>query len=424
MTENTQAMTVTEEQAPEIKREERPQLELLARLLSGQTAPDEVEIGRWPTLFRVAVNHRVITSLTAVIRNAELELPEGLENRVRGYEYKQKMQAMKLDDVVVQARDALDKAGIPTLWLKGIALSHTVYDSAWMRMMVDVDVLVPRDQRQQALDTLVSAGFLLSDAHVGNKLQSEFVTNHYQLYGGVQKSVLCELHYDLIKPRLGPLSDEQLDWFWSQSEIVDTEIGELRILKTEAMLLHLAIHDIFAHDMLDISQDSHERMRLQRKLDVHRLLLASTPDWALLTAKAQELDWVTPLIYSLEDVRYYFNTPVPQDVLDELRAIQSGKKGKPVQLESTSEVRVMDFWQRFRMMPFSVKMRYMRTAILPPREKMRFVYNLPEAEPAWWDYPPVALTALHCADSSDLQIVSLSLDTINEPPTCGGSFHL
>ncbi len=50
-----------------------------------------------------------------------------------------------------QVQTALSEAGIPCLWLKGAALTRTIYPEIGLRPMSDLDVLVPYDQREAAL---------------------------------------------------------------------------------------------------------------------------------------------------------------------------------------------------------------------------------------------------------------------------------
>ena len=56
-----------------------------------------------------------------------------------------------LNNYRAQIDAALRESGIPTLWLKGIALAHTVYPQPWTRPMVDLDLLVPYKLKEAAL---------------------------------------------------------------------------------------------------------------------------------------------------------------------------------------------------------------------------------------------------------------------------------
>src|SRR5262249_10812472 len=53
----------------------------------------------------------------------------------------------------------LDKAGVPTIPLKGVALSEMLYGDPGLRDCSDIDVLVPRDRAREALRLLRSLGY-------------------------------------------------------------------------------------------------------------------------------------------------------------------------------------------------------------------------------------------------------------------------
>lgn len=54
---------------------------------------------------------------------------------------------------------ALHQNGIEVVWLKGLALSMDVYHPAGLRMMEDVDLLIPRDAGREGVDLLLARGF-------------------------------------------------------------------------------------------------------------------------------------------------------------------------------------------------------------------------------------------------------------------------
>jgi hypothetical protein len=54
--------------------------------------------------------------------------------------------------------DALHAAGIPALLLKGAALVETVYPDPAQREMLDLDILVPGEQLDEASSVLTPLG--------------------------------------------------------------------------------------------------------------------------------------------------------------------------------------------------------------------------------------------------------------------------
>jgi hypothetical protein len=65
--------------------------------------------------------------------------------------------ALRVERLLLDATAALDRAGIPSRVLKGVALAHTAYADPSDRVFGDLDLLVPGDQLTHASETLASA---------------------------------------------------------------------------------------------------------------------------------------------------------------------------------------------------------------------------------------------------------------------------
>ena len=61
------------------------------------------------------------------------------------------------------ALKALKQAKVRVLLLKGIPLGVQYYKNVALRPMADVDLMVPREERQKAAKVLISLGFTLKD---------------------------------------------------------------------------------------------------------------------------------------------------------------------------------------------------------------------------------------------------------------------
>src|SRR5690606_11215326 len=114
--------------------------------------------------------------------------------------------------------------------------------------MSDLDVLVPFEQRAEALAALRAAGY--SDephdpltAEVAAFLPPDETHHHYNLVGGPDGGLRVELHFRLARTILPDL--DALDWFWAQTqEAMDRANTPLEFLtlRPEAHLLYLCAH--------------------------------------------------------------------------------------------------------------------------------------------------------------------------------------
>lgn len=215
---------------------------------------------------------------------------------------------------------ALEQAGLPRIWLKGFALAHTVYPRPELRPMLDLDVLVPPDRREEALRALLAAGFYEDIPPVFAGFRQE--VHHYHLRLRRAAQVPVELHYMLGSPAHLALSDAGLDWFWRQTQRCALGAAGFAVLTPEAQLVQVAGHLAFHH--------GHERLILRRYLDVHLLATGSPSlDWEAAAAAAAAVGWSGELGQALSLARAHFHTPLPPGLLEGLVALPSGAALEP-----------------------------------------------------------------------------------------------
>jgi hypothetical protein len=214
---------------------------------------------------------------------------------------------------------ALDAAGIPSIWLKGFALAHTVYPRPTLRPMGDLDVLVPFDQRREALAVLQAAGY--NEEGPEPFAGYHDLLHHYGLRGDVRDLVMLELHFRLVGPGDRLLSREGLAWFWEQTRVVGYRDRQFTALAPEAQLLYLCAHAILHHCEASLS--------LRQCLDLH-LLATRTPglDWSLVLERAVGLRWTYAVERALGRAQEVFATPLPEGILAELAARRL--EGEPI----------------------------------------------------------------------------------------------
>jgi hypothetical protein len=144
---------------------------------------------------------------------------------------------------------ALTEAGIPALALKGIVLAYSAYKDPSLRPMMDLDLLVPPRERENAIDVLRKLKF-------GHPQELPFFVRDHQLrlvpgqeFAPPLKSsksrVQVEIHTTLECSE--PLFREPVQEFWSRS--TTAALGGLcaRTLCPEDNLFHICLHLARAH---------------------------------------------------------------------------------------------------------------------------------------------------------------------------------
>ena len=101
--------------------------------------------------------HRLLGLLAKAVREGLLDLSddqeETLEEKYRAW----LTHALRVERLLLEATSALDRAGIPSRVLKGVALAHTAYDDPSERVFGDVDLLVPGALLTRSSEVLAEA---------------------------------------------------------------------------------------------------------------------------------------------------------------------------------------------------------------------------------------------------------------------------
>ena len=297
----------------------KSRLHLLAALVSQQLQPEVVRDEDWPEITALALRHGLGPMLLWALNEDGFDTDEDPHweplvsaARVAAINY------ALLKNTLRQVDAALAEAGVPALWLKGFALAQTVYPLPRLRPMVDLDLLVPYEQRSAALDITNLLGFHTPEGHYYSEIINppEDLWHHYQLMGGVSDAIYLELHYRLLR-RGGKelLPEDQPDWFWSQTQELSKDGVLFRFLKPEAHLLYLCAHAILQH--------GEGELYLLRYFDLHLLATKTVQDWQVVVDWALAFRWSYAVERALTLTVRIFDTTVPESVFTQLRERRS-----------------------------------------------------------------------------------------------------
>jgi hypothetical protein len=162
-----------------------------------------------------------------------------------------------------QALDLLLAAGIRPVALKGVDVLHRLYSSFDERTLDDVDLLVPRDQRDAAIATLEGAGFTgPSEPQRTHWFRSSF---ELPLTSPGPVGVTFEIHWNL-----GQAQRYKIDPAALLARAVPLDIGGRSILRLDE-------HDAVAHLLLHHIQHYFDR-RLKWVIEIG--LLSRSPGFS------------------------------------------------------------------------------------------------------------------------------------------------
>lgn len=278
---------------------QQPALEQLCRLTTQQITPEAVPPEAWPAIVALAVEHGLAPMLHAVLQptGALDNLAPQEQARLRGAAG---LAAATTHLALAEARAWAQRfadAGITALWIKGVALSLSVYASPALRPMGDIDVLVPLNQRAAALALLCEvSGQRAASLAADNSMHATFRL-------GAGQQVVLELHWSLLDAPISLLAADS-GWFLQQAQPLHAAGVALQTLTPEAHLLYLAAHAVLQHGEAEF--------RLLRYFDLHRLI-TQTPllDWRQVIDQAVAFRWTYAVARALMITQACFTTPLP-----------------------------------------------------------------------------------------------------------------
>ncbi len=209
-----------------------------------------------------------------------------------------------------EALGALGDAGVPTLVLKGIALSIAHYRDDGVRPMEDIDVLVPRRDFERAITVLRGAGWAAGREYIPTGGLRAVHAEHLQHREG---GVCLDLHrYALAQAA----SDDE---FWSAAVEIELLNAPTRILCPADQLLHVAVHGARWNRVPPVRW-------LADAVVIERSAGADL-DWDRLVAEATRRGVTATLAAALECLVGAVEFPLPDGVLERLARRTEGPAG-------------------------------------------------------------------------------------------------
>jgi len=135
---------------------------------------------------------------------------------------------------------ALAERGVTAIPYKGPVLAIAGYGDLSLRRFVDLDVIVRRDDVEQAIDTLTGLGYRVEPVLSPSQQAFLIRTQHDLAFKRDEGRLIVELHWE-VAPRLfaTELAAENL---WPQATTRAVGGGEVLALAPEDMLLSLCVH--------------------------------------------------------------------------------------------------------------------------------------------------------------------------------------
>jgi hypothetical protein len=115
----------------------------------------------WPHFLHVVLRHRVGGLVHNALMTAGIEPPSDIATKLARNARKIAQRNLHMAAATIRLQGLLDAAQIPASVLKGVALAQLAYGSLKLKHARDIDLLVPLDRAEAALQLLERNGFVL-----------------------------------------------------------------------------------------------------------------------------------------------------------------------------------------------------------------------------------------------------------------------
>jgi len=216
--------------------------------------------------------------------------------------------------------DALAKLPGPCVLLKGAAYVMASLPAASGRMFNDIDLLIPRDQIDAAESALMLAGWHAPGTSPYDERYYRKWMHEIPPLQHIKRLSTLDLHHAIL-----PLTARTP---------VDTAALLTRIERLPSVngFFVLGREDRVLHSATHLFHDGELPHGLRDLSDLDLLLRAEDNPadfWSVLLERAHELNLGRSLYYGVHYARHFFDTPIPEDALQELE-FHAPRFGKPL----------------------------------------------------------------------------------------------
>ncbi|MCZ6680389.1 MAG: nucleotidyltransferase family protein [Candidatus Poribacteria bacterium] len=208
----------------------------------------------------------------------------------------------QLQEILIHLR----AANLPVIVLKGAWLIDQIYPQIGLRMIADLDLLLPGTCVKQSESILTKLGYTYHSTNRGN---------HLSYVKDVPPVVLVEIHYGLVNlasPTQKYAFKVDLDEMWTRAQVVQIANVEALTFAPEDQLIYLCMH-YFKEAFASLKWIGD----LQGVLQFYQRQL----DWECITHRSQQFGLSKIVYYTMKHLVCTLDVPIPREALTGLKPI-------------------------------------------------------------------------------------------------------
>jgi hypothetical protein len=225
----------------------------------------------WEEVIRLANGHGVLPLISWWLTQAFSEkIPASMRTELKSRFLKNSQRNLLLTGELIRLLRQFESENIPNLAYKGPVLASSIYENPNLRLIRDLDILVPKQYLQQAKNVLLSYGYRPYASF--SKPREKIHLETWYEYGFIHpiRRLFIDLHWEI--DRFFPMSKMASVWWQNPYRIMIQE-KEVRTFSPEILLLVLCLHGAKdTWDRLSLICDISELLRKEQQINWDRVI--------------------------------------------------------------------------------------------------------------------------------------------------------
>ncbi len=197
----------------------------------------------WPFLIETAICHGVAGLLYQNLQKVgSTRVPDAVLKQLLLYFQQTTLESMKLTKALLQVQSLFAEQAIPVIPFKGTLLSTVLYRNLGVRKTSDLDLLVPPQYFQQAIDLLMRSGYTAKrDWTFLDPNREAAYINAWHEYSLINGAINIDLHQALT-PDYFLSKEPSFEQLWQNRQPTPLADQPVWSFGSEDLLIYLTIH--------------------------------------------------------------------------------------------------------------------------------------------------------------------------------------
>ncbi len=270
----------------------------------------------WERLIRAARHGTLSSRIAWLAKQHSLlaQLPEKIQFHFLSALQVSASQAISVNWEVSQLHKALGSVSIPFALLKGGAYIKGNFAPAPGRLLSDVDIMVPKEQLNDAERALYVSGWFPTNINAYDQRYYREWMHELPPMQHLGRGTTLDLHHTILPPTA--LLKPDVAKIWAAAKPIENEPGVF-VLSPLDMLLHSATH---------LFHDGELEHGLRDLVDIDALIRQFSGRerfFEELIERAAELDLGRPLHYALKYSKLFLRSPIPDSIVSRASTLGS-----------------------------------------------------------------------------------------------------